>query len=697
MDKVKLEEFYQDLHQNSFVGFNADSDASRAEVLREQIGDYLEEDGDLGEVVWVEYTQKDMFFSGYSFDSERGLLTIVGDHFFYEECIQTLTKDQYERDFRRLRKFFLETTNYAEPLYKDMAPGDAAAGASKFVLNAVQENKIKRVVFLLLTNGVLTRNTSTIPSDVVNGLHCDYHVYDLRQMYQTVLDNQTATIEVQLAEYGMESGLSCLNAINDQNGDFESYLVVVPGVVLARIYDKYGQKLLEQNVRTFLQLRGNTNKNMLATLKTQPERFFIYNNGLTCTASDIELAVFPDGLRIKSIEGLQIVNGGQTSSVIYKAYSEGIDLSKVFVQMKLSVIKNGDSFEEVVSSVARYANTQNPIKESDFFSSNPYNKGFYEASRKCWTPISHGRQYKTLWFYERTRGQYLNEKAKYEKEGRGKEFEKKYPKNQLVDKNILAKVLAVYNDRPFEAANQKNAFSSFSSYVSKLVTDGKTEFAITPQYFMETIGKIILVNETDKLIIEQSWSKAMRSIRAYIKAYSVALLCKHVKEKGLVLNFQNIWDRQMLSNELIEAVLICVNVVYEEILKKSDAIDLREKLRSSSTWESFKQLHVFISSDLLDSICISKVQREQEEKEEKKNQKELSEAKKQEVILGLTSSDWFKLLSFLQDNPGLCTAYGAISFVEKMSRRIYYPTRKQEINSLFDAVEIGKKHGIIRK
>ena len=692
MNKIDLQEFYQNLYQESFVGFDADSDASKSDVFRRMIGEYLEEDGDLSDIIWAEYIQKDMEISGYSFDKERGLLTIIGDHFFQTEQIETLTKEYYERDFKHLKAFFIESIDPQKELHKIIAPGDPASGVAKFFLNSKRDNIIRRVKFLLLTNGILTRNTTTIPSETISGILCDYQVYDLSQIYQSVMNEQGIAVSVNLAEYGCENGLSCIKAISDNEEKYESYLVVVPGTILAKIYDRYGQKLLEQNVRTFLQLRGKTNKQMLATIKSQPERFFIYNNGLTCTASSVELSNEKEALRILSLDGLQIVNGGQTSSVIYKAFCEKIDLSEVFVQMKLSVIHLVDSYDEMVGYIARYANTQNPVKEADFFSSNPFNKQFFDLSSQTWTPVIGGRQYSTIWFYERTRGLYLNEKSKYERSGKGKEFSKKYPKEQFIDKNVLAKAEMIFSDRPQLSVKSNTAFPHFCNYVSKLMEDG---FAVTPDYVKKTIGRIILINETDKLIASEEWAKGMRSIRAHIKAYSLALLDRYMKTHNYFLNYLEIWNNQGITNEMKEAVMICVNAIHNAITKLPDTTDLREKLSKAYTWDELKNTVITIPESILRLISVSSTQQSEMKKEEKKDISIMAQANKQDAIYKLKPVDWINLHKFISDNPGLCTASNVLSLVDRMSRKVFYTSKKSEIDSLFAAVSLGKQHGIV--
>lgn len=429
MADTQLEDFYQGFYQDALTDFQVDKDASKAQIFTQKIGSYLEQDGDVADITWSEYIQSDIEFAGYAYDEERKLLTIIGSQFFPGEQIETLTKDMYERKFKKMKLFFEETVNTSSPLYSVMSPTDEAVESAKFIYELFNSGKIQRIMFLIITNGTLTRNTKVIAPETIKNLRADFQVFDLKDIYRiSTQENNLQEIEVSISDY-TDEGLLCLPASLEAQ-DYASYLVVMPGNVLAQIYDQYGQKLLEQNVRTFLQFKGNTNKKMQITIKEEPERFFAYNNGLTCTASSIEVEKQDNVLKIVRLNGLQIVNGGQTTSVIYNCYKNKVDISNIFVQMKLSVVSKEDEYADFVGKVARYANSQNPVKESDFFSNSPFHKTFKELSERIWAPMSGGQQIKNKWYYERTRGQYLNEKAKYVRDGKEKEFLLRYPKEQ---------------------------------------------------------------------------------------------------------------------------------------------------------------------------------------------------------------------------------------------------------------------------
>lgn len=203
------------------------------------------------------------------------------------------------------------------------------------------------------------------------------------------------------------------------------------------MYDKFGQKLLEQNVRTFLQFKGKVNKGLKFTIQKKPKMFFAYNNGLTVTAKNI---IFTEDKKIRSISGLQIVNGGQTTSAIYAAHrNDAAMLDNVYVQVKLSVLKNEEMQEEFVSKISEYANTQNKVSKSDFFSNSKFHKDFKDHSERIYAPAKDGSQYKTKWFYERSRGQYLQSIALLRTKPEQNQFKKEHPKSQVIEKPMLAK------------------------------------------------------------------------------------------------------------------------------------------------------------------------------------------------------------------------------------------------------------------
>jgi hypothetical protein len=125
--------------------------------------------------------------------------------------------------------------------------------------------------------------------------------------------------------------------------------------------------------------------------------FLAYNNGISATADHIELD--ETGHYVKKISNLQIVNGGQTTASIYHTWDKDkADISTIFVQMKISVIKKADSYSEIVSRISKYANTQNKVNDADFSANNQILIELEKISRRSFSPITHNAIYRQFGF-----------------------------------------------------------------------------------------------------------------------------------------------------------------------------------------------------------------------------------------------------------------------------------------------------------
>ncbi len=243
--------------------------------------------------------------------------------------------------------------------------------------------------------------------------------------------------------------LPALKASQD-NAALESYLMIVPGHQLASIYDRWGARLLEANVRSFLQARAKTNKGIQKTIKDAPELFFPYNNGLSATADEVTCVQTSSGLAVSSINNLQIVNGAQTTGSIHASLRLAKEqLDRVFVQMKLTVVPP-DRSEEIVPRISEFANTQNKVNAADFFSNHPFHIRMEQISRSTIFAAPDNERHDSKWFYERSRGQYINERAKL-KPTQQKKFDLEFPKTKLFSKTDLAKFV-------FSASGYPSAF-----------------------------------------------------------------------------------------------------------------------------------------------------------------------------------------------------------------------------------------------
>ena len=398
----------------------------------------------------------------------------------------------------------------------------------------------------------------------------------------------------------------------------QSYLLALPGSLLADIYDKYGERLLEQNVRTFLQFRGKVNKGIRNTLTNEPEMFFAYNIGLTVTAEDVEIV----NTYMTAVKNLQIVNGGQTTASIFMSKlqnKKGIDLDKVFIQVKLSVI-DSEKVDDVVPLISQYANTQNKVNAADFFSNHPYHKRIEDFSRRMLAPSAVGGLTETHWYYERARGQYANAQTKMTKLQKNK-FLNLNPKNQMFTKTDLAKYENSFAELPhFVSKGAQWNFGKFAESIGgndniKGIWE-KDNTHINELYFKNLIAKAIIFNYLDKNMMQQNW---YGGYKANIVTYSIAKFSNIVKELGLSINFQRIWEKQNISDAFKRQLIDIAEIINREIT--DTPLNVTQYCKHESCWYKIRdKVQIILNDDVIDELR-SKGETLDEKRSAKKQQK----------------------------------------------------------------------------
>ena len=223
-----------------------------------------------------------------------------------------------------------------------------------------------------LTNGLV--KPLVLKSITIEGAEISFTVWDIDRLYRCVTSGKMReTIEIDFQEkFGFT--IPCIE--NTTSSKYSVYLAIVNGDLLASLYNEFRDRLLEKNVRSFLQVKGNVNKGIRDTLRNEPDMFLAYNNGISVTAESVEILRDENGKpSIKRIRDMQIVNGGQTTASIFNAKYDrkaSIDLAEVFVQVKISVIHSVDDMDEIVPRISTFANTQNKIQVADFSANDPF-------------------------------------------------------------------------------------------------------------------------------------------------------------------------------------------------------------------------------------------------------------------------------------------------------------------------------------
>jgi hypothetical protein len=330
-------------------------------------------------------------------------------------------------------------------------------------------------------------------------------------------------------------------------GEYDAYLAVLPGEVLADIYARHGSRLLEGNVRTFLGRGGKVNKGIAATITSEPGKFFAYNNGIAATAAEITTARGTDrSLVITSATDLQIVNGAQTTASLAAALKDQtLRDATVFVAMKLSVVTPTVG-ADLIPLISRYSNSQNGVRPSDFFANHAFHRRIEEISRRVLSRGAPGSQIQTHWYYERTRGQHLNDQGI--SSAKAKQFLLVNPRNQVIKKTDLAKIECCFNLEPDIACKgAEKAFTSFAERIAREWEDESRRLIYGDDWFRSAVARVILFRAAERIVSAASWYES--GYRAQIVAYTCARLAKlaldQVDSGGL--NYMKVWHDQVVE------------------------------------------------------------------------------------------------------------------------------------------------------
>lgn len=420
----------------------------------------------------------------------------------------------------------------------------------------------------VLSDRCISERIREIPANVTQaGEPITFQIWDVTRL-KRIQDGQNARDDL-VVDFGdlAAGGLPVLHAAVGETG-YDAYLAVVPAETLADIYIRHGSRLLEGNVRTFLGRRGNVNKGIAATLAKEPGYFFAYNNGITATASDVSTVSGRDGnLLLASATDLQIVNGAQTTASLAAVRRDRkTSLDGVFVPMKLSVVAP-DVAGQIIPRISRYANSQNGVRASDFFANHEFHRKIQEISRRVLAPSVSGSQLQTHWYYERARGQHLNDQSGLTSSKKD-QFLRLNPRQQVITKTDLAKVENCFALLPDVACKgAEKSFTEFAERITKEWDDENKRIQFGDDWFRSAVARVILFRTAEKLVSEAPWYEG--GYRAQIVAYTAARLAHlaETTEQGVRLDYLRIWSAQAPGN-LLEKQMNEIGKVMADVLRK---------------------------------------------------------------------------------------------------------------------------------
>jgi hypothetical protein len=567
---MNLEEWALELSQS--VASNAEaSDRFPEDVFTEEALNIIMAVGEAEDFHLCSYKARGMKVNAYNISSDGDCVDLFVTHRMESEPPSRITNSDVEKHFDWLQGFLAKCLQTSLRLkLEESAPEWEAAHDIHH-----HRDQITRARLYLITDSI-ARDQSIKDMDL-DGVRLTHHLWDIGRLYKTQTSgNAAAAIEINfLEDFG--GHLTCLGTTSSDD-EYTTFLGFLPAELLVRIYEKYGPRLLERNVRTFLQARGKVNQGIRKTILEEPCRFLAYNNGLSAIADHVSVQQNEGGVCfLTSVKGFQIVNGGQTTASIYTTWKKDkAVVSDIHVQIKLTCPNDVTAIDELAPKISQFANTQNKVNTADFSANDPYHLAMEKLSRSIWAPAPAGSNMLTKWFYERARGAYMDAIGRAPTPAKKREFKIQHPPHQKFTKTDLAKAENTWSQRP-----QLVCLGAEKNFVE--FTDKLREKPVVPDEanFRNLVAKLILFRAAERVVQAQAYG----GYRAQIVAYTLAWISHATAQQ---LDLDPIWQEQSLTEALKEVIAKVSEQAHHHLVHEGGGRNVTEWAKREECWISFR-------------------------------------------------------------------------------------------------------------
>ena len=527
--------------------------------------------------------------------------------FYKNEYDYNITKDDYTKSLNQIKRFI----NSALKRHIDYIDKSNTELYHLIETIGKQGKDFDRINVYFLINGFSNHEKEKIE---VADADIFVHTWDVARLFKINESNSVhEPIEIEFESFTEDGkGLQCLQ-VPGIDEMYDCYLAIVPGEILAKLYKEFSNELLESNVRAFLGQAGKFNKGIRDTIRNKPQMFLPYNNGITATAESVETKFVDSQLVITKLNDFQIVNGGQTTASLYHTQKKfkDADLSKIFVQMKLTVIKDKEQKNIEVPNISRFANSQNKVSELDLSSNNPYFVQIENLSRKKYVVNPENKNQSLLWFFERANGQY-RETLNKQTPAQQKKFKEQNPSNLKFVKSDIAKFINGWELEPhFVAQGSQKNFIHYTKKITDLVSKNKLP---GENFYRKLIANAILFKAIDQLFGRKGVNAiGDTSLKALSVAYTVSYFHYLTNNR---INLWKIYEEQKVDDFLSNHLSKLLVFVYNHIVTEASGSLISEYAKRATSWEKLKNTKYSENLiSVLNDYLISEDEKEQREKE----------------------------------------------------------------------------------
>ena len=576
MPENPLKEFSVSFHDDIAI------DAHALEMLREhafveKMGEILSDYGEIKDLIPCHWKDKGLKIDAYEIDEDfANLILIVSNWVDKSNPSDARVLDsEIERIYKRVFNFFDKSLD--GKLQHRIDVSNPAQELSALIFECRKD--LLSVKLIIITDGVARERHAE--SEIYEGIEITRVIWDIQRINLFVQTGEREKISIDFnSDYG--GAIPCIEQPSP-DGKYTTYLAFLPGNVLADLYADWKIRLLERNVRVFLSRRPKVNQGIRDTIRSEPEMFCAYNNGITVYAQDIDLANLDDGnIGISAVADFQIVNGGQTTASLYHTREkEKADLSSISVQMKLMLINDEARPEDLPSDqklsdvlvprIGRFSNTQNRIQMADLLANDPPHPELHAISINTAAPDPTGGSVQSFWFYDKSRGSWEETRRLLANtQAQKKKFDQKYPKKQRFDKSKFGKSWNSYRQRPHMVClgAMKN-FAHFNAWLHEQKDEDWVAF------FRKTVALVMMWNEAERIVRRQKFGGYNHAIVTYALAWLHNLT-------DMRIDLEKIWHDQNLQKSIPEAIeSVCV-IVNEHI--RSTTLNVTEWCKNEDCW-----------------------------------------------------------------------------------------------------------------
>ncbi len=666
--------FARDLQQEVMAGCSVETgEMFREDGFTELVVESLTTAGELEGTEVFSHRAHGLQVNGYNVSDDEQTLDLLITEYTGDVPPVSLTRTAIQTAFRRLTTFLTKALDGYYRIIEEASPiFDMALRIYELKPSLLQ------VRLFLLSDMVAA--FEPLQDTEINGIRVSHHIWDIERLFRFYTSGrERETIEVDFREL-CGGPISCLTT-QDASTDYATYLSVFPAMVLVHIYRKYGNRLLERNVRSYLQARGKINTGIRQTILREPEMFLAFNNGISATAESAEIVSLDSGgFGLLSLRDFQIVNGGQTTASLYHAVTKDkADVNCVGVQVKLSVIKDPAKLDNIVPRISLYANSQNKIQTADFSANDPFHRAVENFSRTIWAPAVNGSQRQTRWYYERTRGQYQNDREKERTPAAKRQFDLIHPFAQKFTKTDLAKYENTWNMFPHIVS--RGAEKNFQDFIMRLRERGG--FEPDKSYFERMVAQAILFRKTEKLVHAQHYG----GYRANIVTYTLSKLAHITAQR---LDIGNIWATQALTPALQDIIISISREAHAHIIEAPGNGNITEWCKKEECWKRFSAKTIELTKQAADELAIAGVKEDRTPYRGTQGPDE----EDMELITRIASTPgetWYAISAWAKETGNLQSWQRSLAYsLGRLLSRGQQPSRKQASQATVILQEVGR-------